>query len=206
MEEKNKTYDLFYMLTLKNDVRPSDVSKETGISSTVFSEWKKGKSQPKIDKLAKIAEYFGVPLEYFTGKEPGRPEPSTDATRWIPVLGRVAAGIPAEMVEDVLGFEEVDNSVGEAFALVINGDSMEPALMKGDVVIVKRQEDVESGAVAIVAVNGEDATCKKIVKSEDGVILQPLNPAYPPVFFSNEDILAKPITILGRVVEIRRKL
>ena len=51
MEEKNKTYDLFYMLTLKNDVRPSDVSKETGISSTVFSEWKKGKSQPKSDKV-----------------------------------------------------------------------------------------------------------------------------------------------------------
>ena len=206
MEEKNKTYDLFYMLTLKNDVRPSDVSKETGISSTVFSEWKKGKSQPKIDKLAKIAEYFGVPLEYFTGKDPERPEPTTDATRWIPVLGRVAAGIPAEMVEDVVDFEEVDRALGEAFALVINGDSMEPALMKGDVVIVKRQEDVESGAVAIVAVDGEDATCKKIIKSEDGVILQPLNPAYPPVFFSNEDILAKPITILGRVVEIRRKL
>lgn len=206
MEEKNKTYDLFYMLTLKNDVRPSDVSKETGISSTVFSEWKKGKSQPKIDKLAKIAEYFGVPLDYFTGKASGQPEPTTDTTRWIPVLGRVAAGIPAEMVEDVVDFEEVDRALGEAFALVINGDSMEPQLMKGDVVIVKRQEDVESGAVAIVAVNGEDATCKRIIKTSEGVILQPLNPNYQPIFYSNEEILALPVKILGRVMEIRRKL
>ena len=79
------------------------------------------------------------------------------------------------MVEDVLGYEEIDDSIGEAFALRINGDSMAPSLMKGDVVIVKRQEDVESGDVAIVAVNGCDATCKRIVKSSDGVMLVPIN-------------------------------
>lgn len=199
-------FDKFFKLCEERGVTPYRVGKDIGVSTSNITQWKKGMSTPNFTSMQKIAKYFNVSLDYFVDDDPEAPEPTTDATRWIPVLGRVAAGIPAEMVEDVVDFEEVDRALGEAFALVINGDSMEPALMKGDVVIVKRQEDVESGAVAIVAVNGEDATCKKIVKSEDGVILQPLNPAYPPVFFSNEDILAKPITILGRVVEIRRKL
>ena len=199
-------FDKFFKLCEERGVTPYRVGKDIGVSTSNITQWKKGMSTPNFTSMQKIAKYFNVSLDYFVDDAPEAPNPTTDATRWIPVLGRVAAGIPAEMVEDVVDFEEVDRALGEAFALVVNGDSMEPALMKGDVVIVKRQEDVESGAVAIVAVDGEDATCKKIVKSEDGVILQPLNPAYPPVFFSNEDILAKPVTILGRVVEIRRKL
>ena len=199
-------FDKFFKLCEERGVTPYRVGKDIGVSTSNITQWKKGMSTPNFTSMQKIAKYFNVSLDYFVDDAPEVPEPTTDTTRWIPVLGRVAAGIPAEMVEDVVDFEEVDRALGEAFALVINGDSMEPALMKGDVVIVKRQEDVESGAVAIVAVDGDDATCKRIIKTEGGVILQPLNPAYPPVFFSNEDILAKPITILGRVVEIRRKL
>lgn len=199
-------FDKFFKLCEERGVTPYRVGKDIGVSTSNITQWKKGMSTPNFTSMQKIAKYFNVSLDYFVDDAPEVPDPTTDTTRWIPVLGRVAAGIPAEMVEDVVDFEEVDRALGEAFALVINGDSMEPALMKGDVVIVKRQEDVESGAVAIVAVDGDDATCKRIIKTEGGVILQPLNPAYPPVFFSNEDILAKPITILGRVVEIRRKL
>lgn len=63
-------YDIFAELLKKFDVKASDVSKATGINQTVFSEWKKGKSTPKVDKRRKIADYFGVSLEYLdTGKE-----------------------------------------------------------------------------------------------------------------------------------------
>lgn len=134
------------------------------------------------------------------------PSPSTDHTHWIPVLGRVAAGIPAEMIEDVIDYEEIDDAVGEAFALVIAGDSMEPKLSRGDVVIVRRQEDVESGEIAVVTVNGDDATCKRVIKRDDGILLVSLNPAYDPQFYSCEDIRTLPVTVLGRVVEARCKL
>lgn len=200
----DKTYELFEKLKKDRGVSNYQVAKDTGIAQTTLSDWKNGRIKCSMNVALKLSEYFGVPLELFTEKGPSLPEPTTDRSHWVPVLGRVAAGIPAEMVEDILGYEEIDDSIGEAFALRINGDSMAPSLMKGDVVIVKRQEDVESGDVAIVAVNGEDATCKRIVKSNDGVMLVPINPEYPPIFYSNDEILSAPITILGKVVELRR--
>ena len=198
-------YRRFEMLCDSRGVTPYRVAKETGISPSTLSQWKLGSYSPKIEKLQRIADYFDVPLEYFTGKVPKQPSPTTPYTRWVPILGRVVAGIPAEMVEDIIGYEEIPSAVGEAFALVIAGDSMEPKLSRGDVVIVRRQEDVESGDVAVVAVNGSDATCKRIVKREDGVLLVSLNPAYDPQFYSCEDIRTLPVTILGKVIESRRK-
>lgn len=198
-------YKLYARLRDARGVRDADVALAAGIPKSTFTEWKKGRSQPKLEKLQKIAGFFDVPVSYFFDQIDDTPKPSTDHTHWIPVLGRVAAGIPAEMVEDVIDYEEIDDSVGEAFALVIAGDSMEPKLSRGDVVIVRRQEDVESGDVAVVAVNGSDATCKKIVKREDGVLLVPLNPSFDPQFFSDEEIRTLPVTILGKVIESRRK-
>lgn len=83
----------------------------------------------------------------------------------IPVLGRVVAGIPIEAVEEILDYEEITPELaatGEFFALKIRGHSMEPRMMEGDVVIVRKQEDVESGDVAIVLVNGNEATVKRV--------------------------------------------
>lgn len=184
--------------------KQTELGEKLGITGAGISSWETGRTEPNMGQIERLAEIFGVTKTEFLGLAPNYPLASTDHTHWVPVLGRVAAGIPAEMVEDVLGYEEIDDSIGEAFALRINGDSMAPSLMKGDVVIVKRQEDVESGDVAIVAVNGCDATCKKIVKSSDGVMLVPINPEYPPTFYSNDEILSAPITILGKVVELRR--
>lgn len=126
----------------------------------------------------------------------------------IPVLGRVAAGIPLEMVEDVIDWEEIDDATakqGTIFALSIKGDSMEPRIVNGDVVIVRQQDDAESGEIVIVSVNGDDATCKRLRKYKDGIELVPSNPAYPPLYFSNEDIITKPVKILGKVIELRGK-
>lgn len=64
-------YEIFAELLTKKGVRTSDVAKATGINPTVFSEWKKGKSSPKSDKLQKIADFFGVSMEYLmTGQDP----------------------------------------------------------------------------------------------------------------------------------------
>ena len=82
---------------------------------------------------------------------------------------------------------------------------MEPRILDGDVVIVRQQEDVESGDIGIVSINGDDATCKRIRKYREGIELIPNNPAYPPQFFSNQEILEKPVRILGKVIELRGK-
>lgn len=126
----------------------------------------------------------------------------------INVLGRVAAGTPIEAIEDVIDTEEITEEMaatGEFFGLQINGDSMEPKMSKGDVVIVRQQDDAESGDTVIVTVNGTDATCKRLRKYRDGIELISTNPSYEPMFFSNEDIVNKPVKIIGKVVELRCK-
>lgn len=126
----------------------------------------------------------------------------------INVLGRVAAGTPIEAIEDIIETEEITQelaSTGEFFGLRIHGDSMEPKMSEGDVVIVKQQEDAESGDVVIVTINGTDATCKRLRKYRDGIELVSTNPNYNPMFFSNEEIENKPIRVIGKVVELRCK-
>ena len=93
----------------------------------------------------------------------------------------------------------------EYFGLEIKGDSMEPVISNGDYVIIKKQSTCESGQIAIVCVNGDNATCKKILRQESGIMLVPFNPQYETVFYSNEQIEQIPITIFGIVVEQRRK-
>lgn len=82
---------------------------------------------------------------------------------------------------------------------------MEPKIADGDIVIVKKQERVENGEIAVVTVNGEDATLKKVMLSPDGIILVPFNAEYETKFYANDEILSLPVDILGKVVEARRK-
>ena len=138
--------------------------------------------------------------------------PNTEVTHKkgvvIKVLGRVAAGIPIEAVEDIIDTEEITEEMaatGTFFGLKIHGDSMEPRMCEGDVVIVRKQDDAESGDIVIAMVNGDDATCKRLRKYRDGVELVSNNPAYPPMFYSNEEIENKPVKIIGKVVELRGK-
>ena len=128
----------------------------------------------------------------------------------IPVLGRIPAGIPIELIEDILDYEDIseDKLKGgkQYFALKIKGNSMEPKYLDGDIIIVLKQNDCENGQDAIVMVNGDDGTFKRVFKSDNGITLQPLNNDYMPMFYSNEDVKNKPVRILGVVKEIRRSV
>ena len=128
----------------------------------------------------------------------------------IPVLGRVVAGIPIEAIEEVIDWEEIPQRLaasGKFFALRVCGHSMEPRILEGDVVIVRQQEDVDSGDIAIVMVNGDEATVKRVKKQEDGITLIATNTSvYEPHFYSNQEIRDLPVRILGKVVELRGKM
>ena len=126
----------------------------------------------------------------------------------INVLGRVAAGIPINAIEEIIDTEEITEELaatGDFFGLQIKGDSMEPRITEGDVVIVRQQEDAENGETVIVLINGEDATCKRLKKYSDGIMLLSNNPKYEPMVFSKQEIIDKPVKIIGKVVELRGK-
>ena len=183
------------------------VSLELSVSAPTVCEWEKGKKHPNSENLKKLAKLYNVSVDYLLGNSDDMCETSLNAKK-IPVLGNVAAGLPISAVENILDYEEISEELahtGEFFGLRIQGNSMEPKISEGDVVIVRQQEDVESGQIAIVLVNGDDATCKKLVKHDNGISLVSYNPAHPPMFFTPEEIESKPIRIIGRVVELRAK-
>lgn len=194
------------------NVNITTMCKEAEVSRASLTDLKMGRKQSlSADTLSKIASYFGVSVDYLLGNESvsdGPPAPSRPGSKWIPVLGKVAAGTPIEAVEDILDYEEIDAKTaasGEHFALQIKGQSMEPRIKDGDVVIVRKQDGCDSGDVAVVLVNGDEATVKRIKKEPAGIMLIPSNPSYEPKFYSNDEILSLPVRIIGKVIELRAK-
>ena len=182
-----------------------ELAKAVDLSRSYIGDIEKDRYNPSITTLRLIANATGVPLESLLSSADQRP-----AGRGIriPVLGRVVAGVPIEAVEEILDYEEITPALaatGDFFALQVRGDSMQPKLEEGDIVIVKQQEDVESGDIAIVLVNGKDATIKQVKKLEGGIMLYGFNPdVYEPHFYSNQQIIDLPVRILGKVIESRR--
>lgn len=187
----------------KNDMTQSDLAKILSVSESTVGKWILMKSIPRMGIIQKLSDYFNVPKSYFLEESPPR---HAKGVR-IPVLGRVAAGIPIEAITDVDDWEEIPESMsktGEYFALRIKGESMSPKLQPGDIVIVKKQNDVDTGDTAIVLVNGNDATVKQIKKTEAGIMLVGLNlEVYQPHFYSNKEIEELPVQIIGKVIESR---
>lgn len=182
----------------------TDVANYIGLTQGAYSNWERGETKIDGVQLSRLAELFEVSVDYLLGKTD---IPGNKYIR-IPVLGRVAAGIPIDAIEEVIDWEDISADTaggGEYFGLQIKGHSMEPKISDGDVVIVRRQPDVDSGDIAVVLVNGDDATVKKVKKSPQGVTLIPSNLAYEPMYYTNAEIESLPVQILGRVVELRAK-
>lgn len=207
--------DEFAMLFARNlrrimndrDVSQAKLSKDMNIPKTTISSWMNGVRTPKMSKIDALCEYLNCKRSDLM--EPyGKAVENISVGVKIPVLGKVAAGIPIEMIEDILDFEEIPEIVGRTgdyFGLKIKGNSMSPRINEGDVVIVRKQSDADSGDVVIAQVNGNEATCKKLIKHKEGISLVSFNNEYEPMYFSNEDIESVPIKIIGRVVENRQK-
>ncbi len=184
-----------------------------GVGKSTVRKWETGEiANMRRDKIASLAKALHTTPAYLMDwkEETDKNEPLAKGVT-IPVLGYVRAGYPIYAEENIIDYEEISNTMaakGEFFGLRICGISMEPRMFEGDIVIVRKQPDVESGEIAVVLVNGSDGTVKKVIKSDNGIMLVPLNSNcdYEPHFYSNEEIQTLPVTIAGKVVEVRGKL
>ena len=189
-----------------------DIGNYVGVSKGTVQRWETGSiSNMRRDRIKKLSEILKISPDILLGdavaEDAVAKENAGTSTVRIPVIGTVAAGIPITAQEDITGWEEVPAEWVKndtVFALKLKGDSMEPRMAEGDIVIVKQQCDVENGEIAIVMVDGE-ATCKKLVKHPDGLVLISNNAKYAPMFFTLKDIEEKNVVVLGRVVELRVK-
>lgn len=193
-------------------ITQKELADKIGISQTAIALWENGSRSASLDLIDEIAAYLDVSAGYLLFGEKDIEDVPAQRIKQkgviINVLGRVAAGVPIEAITDIIDTEEITEEMaktGEFFGLQIKGDSMEPRMAEGDVVIVRQQDDAESGDIVIATINGNEATCKRLRKYRDGIELVSNNPSYEPMFFSNDDIVEKPVKIIGKVVELRAK-
>ena len=201
----------------RKNMRQADLVRLTGIDKSSISLYISGKYSPKGDKLYKLSVALGVTAAWLSGFNApmleSAPSDYKDDTRTrkavkIPVLGYVKAGIPMEAIENIIDYEEISEEMartGEFFGLKVKGDSMEPKISEGDVVIVRKQETVENGEIAVILINGDEATIKRFYKSPLGITLMSTNTKYGPFNYSPEEVDNLPITVIGKVVELRAK-
>lgn len=190
-------------LTLK------EIADYVGVSEATVSRWESGNiANMRRDRIAALAQILKVsPIDIMGVTDDDNYDDSIKSVQ-IPVLGRVKAGIPMTAIESIIDYEEISQKqaqTGEFFGLQIKGDSMEPKISEGDVVIVRKQETVENGEIAVVLINGDDATVKKFYKTDAGIKLVSTNPTYDPFFFTPDEVNTLPVIVIGKVVELRAK-
>lgn len=199
------SYQYFEQLLKMEGSTVYRVSKETGISASTFTDWKNGRSVPKADKLKKIAEYFGVSLDYLLN---GAPELLPSQERKIPIIGEIRAGSPIITNESLLGYETAAvDETDDYFYLKVQGDSMKDiGMIHGSLVLFRKQQYADDGDVVACLVGGDSATVKRFRRSQRNVYLVPENEDYSPIHLTTDDFESGEARILGVAREIKIKL
>lgn len=192
-------------LIKEKDINLDVLAEITDLSAATISRYKNNKMVPKIPTVKVIANYFNVNPVWLLGDDEPKHKKVDGYQDFeeIPVLGSIAAGQPVLAEENIKRYEKVPSEKvkdGQYFYLEVSGDSMIGAgIYEGDLVLVKRQSDVNHKEIAVVMVNAHDATLKRVFKQNGNVILQPENKKYDPIFIKSKDA-----RIIGKVVGLTR--
>lgn len=191
-----------------NQKNRSDVCRDLDIPYSTFTDWCNANIYPRIDKIEMLANYFEIKKSDLVENKEKIDKLGNPVTS-IPILGTVKAGYDYLAQENWIGTIDVETSLvgngDEYFALKVHGDSMSPVLIEDDIVIIKKQNDFENGDIVVAIINGDEATIKKGKKSDNSILLQPLNSAYEPLIFTKEEMKTIPVTIIGIVKQLKRE-
>jgi repressor LexA len=198
-------YEIFENLLKRHQTTVYRVAKATGISATTFTDWKNGRSMPKADKLKRVADYFGVSLEYMLGLEESA---YGKAEKRVPIIGEIRAGSPIITEQTLLGYEKAEVSDTEDyFYLQVRGDSMKNiGMVDGSLVLFHKQQYAEDGEIVACLVGGDSATVKRFRRSHKTILLIPENEEYEPIRLCTEDFETGEARILGVAKEVKIKL
>lgn len=213
--EQEKNMNKFKELRKKAGLTQIEFAQKLNVDQSTISKWEQDKAIPDIQTLVQLASFFNVSVDYLMGREQKvdnnvRGMQMERSVIKVPVYGTIPAGVPIEMIEDsyIEDEEEIPSDWLKGgntyFCLKVKGESMMPKFEDGDTLILKQQDDCESGDYCAVSINHSECTFKKVIKRLDGITLQPLNPDFAPMVYSNKEIAELPITILGVVKEVRR--
>ena len=181
----------------KKELFQSDVAKFLGISTPAYSYYETNKRNMPAETAIKLSKFFNVSVDYLLGIE-------TANKSLLPVLGTVKAGYNYLAQENIIDY--IDPSINIAdpenyFGLIVKGDSMSPLFDEGDYLIVHKLDgEFNTNDICIVLINGDEATVKKVVKTDTGIELHAFNPYYPAKKFTYEEMDKLPVKVIGVVV------
>ena len=189
-----------------------DIANFLGMSRSMYSFYENGRFAPSDTIIAKLAEFYNLPIEVVSGrvdldKAFNNIEPIEVKMVKIPIVGHVRAGYNGITENNIEGYMDVEESLSKrfpgCFSINVYGDSMEPEIYNGDRVIVQPCSTVNSGSVAIICLNGDEATIKRVKYDENGITIIPTNPKYKSMTYTPEQVEMLPVTICGRVIQVR---
>lgn len=190
-----------------------DVANLLNIPRSTYAQYELGRRQPDYETLRKIAGLFNCSFDYLLGRPTTVEEEASvytvnqDDLFKVPILGVIRCGAPIPAEESIEGYMYVDKSIARVnkdeklFYLRVTGDSMAPKFQPGDLVLIRQQPIVDDGDIAVVLIDKQDATLKKVFRSNGTIWLHSLNPAYEPLKFNAEDvhIIGKALLRVGTV-------
>ena len=196
---------------LENNLTLEELGKKADVSRATMQRYESGKiTNIPSDRIERISEALGVSPAFIMGWEDENNEPILEnipgiitpiKMKRIPILGTISCGNPIFADQNYDGYFMIDTNLPEAdFVLKAKGDSMiEANIFEGDFVFFRKQRAVDNGTIAAVLID-EEATLKRVNKSNDVLILQPCNKNYEPLIYSKDD--DKNIVILGQMVGV----
>lgn len=198
------------------NIKATELSQKANIPKSAISQYLSGLYEAKQKSIFKLSSVLNVSEAWLMGLDvPMQKEIDNNTennminSAIVMVYGTIPAGVPMEMIEDIIDTEEISAEMlkggKQYFGLKIKGNSMSPEYLDGDIIILEKVDSCESGQDCCVMVNGDDGTFKRVFKNEAGIILQPLNPEFQPIVYNNEQIEKLPVRVIGKVVELRRK-
>lgn len=173
-----------------------DIVQYVGVSRPTVCRWLAGTTlHITHDKLIRLAQILQTTPQHLNGEDQN--------SLLKPILGVVKAGYDMFAEENILGYEEVSpqESMQGDYYLKVQGDSMIGSrIYEGDLLYVKSCHDVESGQIAIVLIEGNEVTVKKVIKKENMLILEASNPTVETRYYTAKEVEQLPIQIIGRVI------
>lgn len=186
-----------------------DLADRTGLNKSTLQRYETGKTEKlPLDKAEIIARALETSVEYLLGLEYAeKPAGGFSDVFSVPVFDSVSAGFGCYADSSAVGskptFLENAAEAGEYLWINVKGDSMSPKIENGDMILVRRQDSVENGNVAVVMIDDE-AVVKKVKYGKGWVELHSFNPYYPVRRFEKQE--AQKITVVGLVKEVCKKL
>jgi len=189
----------------RKGITQTDMAKDLNIPEMTVSNWVKAKTYPRPDKIQLMADYFHIKRSDLIEEkdcQPNNIHSLNSEFEYIPILGTIACGEPLFVAENFEGYRAEPTEglpTGKLFYLKAKGDSMEPTIPDGSMVLVREQPDVESNEIAAVLLNGDtEATLKRVKKQGDSIILMPDNPKHNPIIVNAHN----PARIIGKAIRV----